>query len=80
MPKSTSIHLLYSTHNILRNPLCYFTKHIIITKRPISASLTTPKPLIVWITTNWKILKRDGDTVPPDLPPEKYSCKSRSNN
>ena len=45
-----------------------------------SALMTTPKPLTVWITTNWKILKRDGDTVPPDLPPEKYSCKSRSNN
>ena len=25
----------------------------------------------VWITTNWKILKRDGNTRPPDLPPEK---------
>ena len=27
------------------------------------------KPLTVWITTNWKIL-RDGNTKPPDLPPE----------
>ena len=26
-------------------------------KTSISASLTTPKPLTVWITTNWKILK-----------------------
>ena len=25
-----------------------------------SVSLTTPKPLIVWITTNWKILKEMG--------------------
>ena len=25
----------------------------------------------VWIATNWKILKRDGNTRPPDLPPEK---------
>ena len=25
-----------------------------------SALLTTPKPLIVWITTNWKILKEMG--------------------
>ena len=32
----------------------------------------------VWITTNWKIL-RDGNTRPPDLPPEKSVCKSRSN-
>ena len=26
-------------------------------KKSISASLTTLKPLTVWITTNWKILK-----------------------
>ena len=49
--------------------------------RKISTSplLTTPKPLTVWITTNWKILKRDGNTRPPDLPPEKSVCRSRSN-
>ena len=33
----------------------------------------------VWITTNWTILKRDGNTRPPDLPPEKSVCRSRSN-
>ena len=38
-------------------------------KTSTSASLTTPKPLTVWITTNWKIL-RDGNTRPPDLLPE----------
>ena len=27
-------------------------------KTSISALLTMPKPLTVWITTNWKILKR----------------------
>ena len=27
----------------------------------------------------WKILKRDGPTRPPDLPPEKSVCRSRSN-
>ena len=27
----------------------------------------------------WKILKRDGNTRPPDLPPEKSVCWSRSN-
>ena len=27
-------------------------------KTSISALLNTPKPLTVWITTNWKILKR----------------------
>ena len=36
------------------------------------------KALAVWITTNWKILK-DGNTRPPDLPPEKSVCRSRSN-
>ena len=29
-------------------------------KTPVSASLTTLKPLTVWITTNWKILKETG--------------------
>ena len=29
-------------------------------KTPISALLTMPKPLIVWITINWKILKEMG--------------------
>ena len=29
-------------------------------KKSTSASLTTPKPLNVWITTNWKILKQTG--------------------
>ena len=47
-------------------------------KASISAFLTMPKPLTVWITTNWKIL-RDGNTKPPDLPPEKSACRSRSN-
>ena len=26
----------------------------------------------------WKILKTDGNTRPPDLPPEKSACRSRS--
>ena len=43
-----------------------------------SASLTTLKPLTVWTTTNWKILK-DGHTRQPYLPPEKSVCRSRSN-
>ena len=28
----------------------------------------------------WKILKRDWNTKPPDLPPEKSVCRSRSTN
>ena len=38
-----------------------------------------PKPLTVWITTNWKILKRDGNTRPLNLPLEKSVCSSRIN-
>ena len=34
-------------------------------KTSISASLTMPKPLTVWITINWKILKEMGT---PDHP------------
>ena len=34
-------------------------------KTSTSALLTTPKPLTVWITTNWKILKQAG--VPDHL-------------
>ena len=33
----------------------------------------------VWITRNWKILKRDRHTKLPYLPPEKSVCRSRSN-
>ena len=29
-------------------------------KTSLSALLTTPKPLTVWVTTNWKILKEMG--------------------
>ena len=47
--------------------------------RKTSASLTTLKPLTVWITTNWKILKEMEIPDLPYLPPEKSVCKSRSN-
>ena len=45
-----------------------------------SASLTTLKPLTVWITTNcgkFKLWKRDGNIRPSCLPPEKPVCRSR---
>ena len=48
-------------------------------KTSTSDLLTMPKPLTVWITVNWNS-DRDGNTRPPDLPPEKTVCKSRSNN
>ena len=47
-------------------------------KTSTSALLTMPKPLTVWVTTNLKILK-EWSTRPPDLPPEKSVCRSRSN-
>ena len=41
------------------------------------ALLTTPKPLIVWITTNCGKLLEVG-TSPPYLPPKKSVCRLRS--
>ena len=39
-------------------------------KTSISALLTMPKPLPVWITINVGNSERDRNTRPPDLPPE----------
>ena len=47
-------------------------------KTSTSDLLTMPKPLTVWITVNWNS-DRDGNTRPPDLPPEKTVCKSGNN-
>ena len=58
-----------------------------LSSRKISTSvlLTLPKTLTVWITV-WcgsqqtvENSLRDGNTRPPDLPPEKSVCRSRSN-
>ena len=48
-------------------------------KTCISALLTIPKALTVWITTNCGKFLRDGSTRPPDLPLEKPVCRSGSN-
>ena len=37
-------------------------------KTSISALLTMPKPLTVWVTINCGNSERDGNTRPPDLP------------
>ena len=37
-------------------------------KTSISALLTMPKPLTVWITITVENSERDGNTTPPDLP------------
>ena len=38
-----------------------------------------PKPLTVWIAKNCGNFETDGNTRPPDMPPEKSVCKSESN-
>ena len=45
-------------------------------KTSISALLTSP--LTVWITTTADNSSRDGNTRPPNLPPEKSVCRLRS--
>jgi len=48
-------------------------------KTSISALLTMPKPLTVWITTNCGKFFKRWEYETPDLPPEKSVCRSRSN-
>ena len=48
-------------------------------KTSISALETMPKPLTVWITITVENSSRDGNTRPPDLPLEKFACRSGSN-
>ena len=48
-------------------------------KTSVSALLTMPKPLTVWITKTVENSERDGNTRPPDLPLEKFVCRSGSN-
>ena len=48
-------------------------------KTSISALLTMPKPLTLWITKTVENSEKDGNTRPPDLPLKKPVCRSRSN-
>ena len=48
-------------------------------KTSISALLTMPQPLTVWITSTVENSERDGNTRPPNLPLEKSVCRSGSN-
>ena len=48
-------------------------------KPSISALLTMPKPLTVWVTINCGKSERDGNTRRPNLPLEKSVCRSGSN-
>ena len=47
-------------------------------KMSTSALLAMTKPLTVWTITNSGKFLREGKTRPPDLPPEKSVCRSRS--
>ena len=67
------------TRNQLANIRWIMEKQESSRKTSISALLTMPKPLTVWITINWKISERDGNTGPPDLPLEKSVCRPGSN-
>ena len=53
-------------------------KHKSSRKTSTSALLTTPNSSTVDHSKLWKILLRDGNTRPPDLPPEKYVCKLKA--
>ena len=48
-------------------------------KTSISALLTMPKTLTLWITINCGKFWKRQEYRPPDLPPEKSVCRSRSN-
>ena len=48
-------------------------------KASISALLSMPKPLTVWITRNCGKFLNRCETRPPDLPLEKPVCRSGSN-
>ena len=49
-------------------------------KASTSGLLTMPKPLTVWIKKQTvENSERDGNTRPPDLPPEKSVCRSGNN-
>ena len=48
-------------------------------KTSISALLTMPKPLTVWITINCGKFCKRWNTRPPDLPLEKPICRSGGN-
>ena len=66
------------TRNQIANICWIIKKAREFQKISTSALLTMPKPLTVWITTDVENSERDGNTRPPDLPPEKPVFRSRS--
>ena len=61
----------------LPTPLGSLIKQESSRKTSTSALLTIPKLLTVWITTNCGKSSSDGNTRPPDLPPEKSVAELR---
>ena len=59
--------------------ICWIIEKAREIQKTSSASLTMIKPLTMWITKNWEILRRDKNTRPPYLSPENPVCRSRSN-
>ena len=62
-----------------QHPLDHRKSKRIPNKTSTSASLTTLKPLTVWITTNRGKFLRGEDTRPSYLPLVNPACRSRSN-
>ena len=62
-----------------QHPLDHGKSKRVPEKTSISALLTMPKPLTVWITINCGNSEGNGSTRPPDLPLEKSVCRSGSN-
>ena len=67
------------TRDQIANIQWIFEKARELQKNIYFALFTIPKPLTMWITTTVENSERDGDTRPPDLPPEKSVCRSGSN-
>ena len=55
------------TRDQIANIRCIIEEQESSRKTFISALLTIPRPLTVWITTNCENSERDGNTRPPDL-------------
>ena len=68
------------TRNQIANIYWIIKKQESSRKTSISALLTIPNPLSVWIMITVENSERDGNTRPPDLPLEKSVCRSGSNN
>ena len=66
------------TRNQIANICWIIEKAREFQKNTTSVSLTTLKPLTVDHNKR-ENSSRDGNTIPPDLPPELSACRSRSN-